>query len=357
MTTQVDASHPSGFVHMRKWAFEPFAALAHQAFTARAANTPAVSIHSIARLRMVFPVAPPAVGLRDVAAYADRFQRHQRLIAVIPLVGHKLFGPRAVRYDRFDLRFHDNRGTSDLERPDDMVSPRVGLVYKPVEPVSFYGSYSVSHLPGSGDQFASLTPTTRALEPEGFTNREVGLKWDLRPALSVTAAWYRLDRTNTAAPDPNSTARLVQTGRQRSTGYEVGLSGDVSDAWQITAAYASQRATIRSRTSAATAGATVPLVPRQTMSLWNRYQLMPRLGMGVGVTHQTRMFAAIDNTVTLPGFTRVDAAAFVTLTETMRAQLNVENVLDERYYPTSHGNNNIAPGAPRSLRFSLTVTP
>jgi catecholate siderophore receptor len=262
-----------------------------------------------------------------------------------------------VRYDRFDLNFHDNRGTSDLERQDDMVSPRVGLVYKPVEPVSFYGSYSVSHLPGSGDQFASLTPTTRALEPEGFTNREVGLKWDLRPALSVTAAWYRLDRTNTAAPDPNSTARLVQTGRQRSTGYEIGLSGDVSEAWQITAGYASQRATIRSRTSAANVGATVPLVPRQTMSLWNRYQLIRRLGVGLGVIHQTRMFAAIDNTVTLPGFTRVDAAAFVTLTETMRAQLNVENVLDERYYPTSHGNNNIAPGAPRSVRFSLTVTP
>ncbi len=262
-----------------------------------------------------------------------------------------------VRYDRFELNFHDNRGGADLAREDDMVSPRVGLVFKPVEPVSFYGSYSVSHLPGSGDQFASLTPTTRALEPEGFINREVGLKWDLRPALSLTAAWYRLDRTNTAAPDPNSTTRLVQTGRQRSSGYELGLSGNVAEAWQIAAGYASQKATIRSRTSAAEAGATVPLVARHAMSLWNRVQLVPRLGVGAGVIHQARMFAAIDNTVTLPGFTRVDAAAFLTLTETMRAQLNVENVLDERYYPTSHGNNNIAPGAPRSVRFSLTVTP
>jgi catecholate siderophore receptor len=69
------------------------------------------------------------------------------------------------------------------------------------------------------------------------------------------------------------------------------------------------------------------------------------------------MFAAIDNTVTLPGFTRVDAAAFVTVSQMLRAQLNVENLLDERYYPTSHGNNNIAPGAPRTLRFSLTLTP
>jgi catecholate siderophore receptor len=262
-----------------------------------------------------------------------------------------------VRYDRFDLRFHDNRGGEDLARLDAMISPRVGLVYKPTEPVSLYGSYSVSHLPGSGDQFASLTPTTHALEPEGFTNREFGLKWDLRPALSLTAAWYRLDRTNTAAPDPNSTTRLVQTGRQRGTGYEIGLAGSVSDAWQVAAAYASQQATILSRTSAAEPGATVPLVPRETFSVWNRYQFIPRLGAGVGVIHQTRMFAAIDNTVTLPGFTRVDAAAFVTLTQSLHAQLNVENVLDERYYPTSHGNNNIAPGAPRTLRFLLAVTP
>jgi catecholate siderophore receptor len=69
------------------------------------------------------------------------------------------------------------------------------------------------------------------------------------------------------------------------------------------------------------------------------------------------VFAAIDNSVTLPGFTRVDAAAFLTLSRSLRAQINVENVLDERYYPTSHGNNNIAPGAPRSLRFSLAVMP
>ncbi len=262
-----------------------------------------------------------------------------------------------VRYDRFDLNFHDNRGGEDLTRLDAMVSPRVGLVYKPVEPVSIYGSYSVSHLPGSGDQFASLTPTTHALEPEGFTNREVGLKWDLRPALSLTAAWYRLDRTNTAAPDPNSTTRLVQTGRQRSTGYEIGLAGNVAAAWQIAAGYASQKSTIMSQTSSAEVGAIVPLVPRETFSLWNRYQVVRRLGAGVGVIHQTRMFAAIDNTVTLPGFTRVDAAAFVTLSPSLRAQLNIENVLDERYFPTSHGNNNIGPGAPRTLLFSLAVTP
>ena len=262
-----------------------------------------------------------------------------------------------IRYDRFDLDFHDNRGGQDLTRDDEMISPRAGLVFKPVEPVSIYGTYGVSYLPGSGDQFASLTPTTRALEPEGFTNREIGVKWDIRPDVSLTGAWYRLDRTNAAAPDPNSTTRLVQTGRQRGTGHELGLAGNLTEAWQVAAGYAAQEATIVSRTSVAAAGATLPLVPRRTLSVWNRYQLFPRVGAGLGVVHQTRMFAAIDNTVTLPGFTRVDAAAFVTLSPAIRAQLNVENLLDKRYYPTSHGNDNIAPGAPRSLRFSLTLTP
>ena len=79
------------------------------------------------------------------------------------------------------------------------------------------------------------------------------------------------------------------------------------------------------------------------------------MGLGLGVLHQTRMFAAIDNTVTLPGFTRVDGAVFVRITPLLGAQLNVENLLDERYYPTSHGNNNILPGAPRTVRISLTT--
>jgi outer membrane receptor for ferric coprogen and ferric-rhodotorulic acid len=37
--------------------------------------------------------------------------------------------------------------------------------------------------------------------------------------------------------------------------------------------------------------------------------------------------------------------------------VNVENLLDERYYATSHGNNKIMPGAKRTLRLSLTARP
>ena len=262
-----------------------------------------------------------------------------------------------MRFDRLVVDYHNRRTDQRLSRTDNLASPRAGLVIKPAEPLSVYGSVGVSYLPGSGDQFGSLTATTQTLEPEQFTNREVGVKWDLHPDLALTAAVYRLDRTNTTAPDPTNAALVVQTGAQRTTGWEVGASGSISSHWQIAGGYANQVARIMSRTSAAAAGARVPLVPRQTLSLWNRYQIVPRLGTGIGVVYQAQMFAAIDNTVALPAFTRVDAALFATLTRTVRAQVNVENLFDRRYYATAHSNNNIMPGSSRQLRVALTVTP
>src|SRR6185503_1477217 len=59
-----------------------------------------------------------------------------------------------VRFDRFDLTYHNNRNGDELSRPDNLLSPRAGIVYKPIAPVSIYGSYSVSYLPSSGDQFS-----------------------------------------------------------------------------------------------------------------------------------------------------------------------------------------------------------
>jgi catecholate siderophore receptor len=68
------------------------------------------------------------------------------------------------------------------------------------------------------------------------------------------------------------------------------------------------------------------------------------------------MYAAIDNAVTLPAFTRADAAMFYTITRATRLQLNIENLFDANYYTSAQGNNNIMPGAPRTVRMSLGLT-
>ncbi len=260
-----------------------------------------------------------------------------------------------LRFDRFDLKYDNNRTGQDLRRVDNLVSPRAGIVYKPVAPLSVYGSYSVSYLPSSGDQFSSLTTITQQVEPERFDNYEVGAKWDVRPALSVTTAVYRLGRTNTRATDPNDPTRIVQTGSQRTNGFEAGVSGQVTARWKMAGGYAFQDAFVTSATTAAPEGAVVGQVPRHTFSLWNSYQLHPRVGAGVGLIHRSDMFATISDTVTLPGYVRADAAAYFTLTKDLRLQINLENAFDKRYFVNADSNTNISPGTPQTLRVALTA--
>jgi catecholate siderophore receptor len=258
-----------------------------------------------------------------------------------------------LRFDYFDLQFHNNRTGDDLRRIDNLVSPRVGVVFKPVVPLSIYANYSVSYLPSSGDQFSSLTNVTQQVKPEKFNNYEIGVKWDVRRFLSLTTAVYRLDRTNTRATDPNDPTRILQTGSQRTNGFEVGLSGNVTRLWRIAGGYAYQDAFISSATTAARKGAVVAQVPRNTFSLWNNYQILSKLGAGLGIIHRSDMFAAIDDTVVLPGYTRADAAIFYSISEHWRLQGNIENLTNKKYFLNADGNNNISPGSPRAVRIGL----
>lgn len=260
-----------------------------------------------------------------------------------------------LRFDHFDLQYHDNRAGTNLRRIDNMASPRAGVVFRATGTVSLYGSYSVSHLPSSGDQFSSLTTITVQVKPEQFTNYEGGVKWDASRNLSFTAAVYRLDRTNTRSTDPNDPTRIVQTGSQRTNGFEAGWNGSLTRAWKIAGGYAYQDAFVTSATTAAAAGAQVAQTPHHTFSLWNHYQILPKLGAGLGVVHRADMFAAVDNTVMLPAYTRADAALYYSLKEGMRLQANVENLFDRRYYINADSNNNISPGSPRAIRVGLTA--
>ena len=259
-----------------------------------------------------------------------------------------------LRFDHFNLRFHNNRNNERLSRVDNLWSPRLGIVFKPVAPLSLYGSYSVSYLPSSGDQFSSLTSVTQMLKPEKFSNYEFGAKWDLLQSLSLTSAVYSLARTNTRSTDPNDPTKIVQTGSQRTNGAEVGLNGRPTRNWQILGGYAYQDAQVTNATAAAPKGARVAQVPRHTFSLWNNYRFAGKWGAGLGLLHRSRMFAAIDNKVTLPGYTRADAAVYYTLTERVGLQANLENVFDTKYFIYADGNDNITPGSPRSVRLSLT---
>ena len=260
-----------------------------------------------------------------------------------------------LRVDRFDLHYLNQRNGDQLRRLDNLISPRLGLVIKPVVRMSLYGNYSVSYLPSSGDQFASLTIITQQVKPEKFENYELGLKWDLTRSLSLTTALFRLDRTNTRATDPNDPTRIIQTGSQRTEGFEVGISGNLSRKWQVSGGYSYLDAVVTAATLSARAGAQIGQVPHHNFALWNHYQLLPRLGAGLGIVNRSNMFAGIDNTVVVPSYTRADAAIYYSLTEHLRLQANVENLFDRQYFVNAHSNTNISPGFPRAVRVGLTA--
>lgn len=285
-------------------------------------------------------------GLATVAAVylQDQVEITSRLQAVA-----------GVRFDVFSMDFTNNRTGAAFSTTDRLVSPRLGLIYKPAVPLSVYGSYSLTFVPRAGEQLSSLSVSNEALDPEAFRNYEVGAKWDIRPALGLTAALYRLDRGNVAVPDPADPTRSLLVDAQRTKGLELEVTGAVTAGWNLIAGYTYQDGTItRSISSTAQAGAALAQVPAHSLSVWSKYELSSRWAAALGVVHRSAMFASTDNRVVLPGFTRVDGAVFFDVTSRVRAQVNVENLLDERYYASAHSNTNITPGSPRAVKLSVT---
>lgn len=289
-------------------------------------------------------VSSSTSGVRSTSAY---LQDQIELAPYLQIIA-------GVRYDRFAIDALNQLSTVRTARTDAMWSPRLGLIVKPRTNVSLYASYAKSFLPQSGDQFTTLDASYQALAPEAFRNFEVGAKWDITAALSFTAAAFQVDRNNTRANDP-VTGNVVLTGSSRVRGAEAGLAGRIAAGWQVSLGYTYQQGELRTATTAAPAGRKLDKLPAHQFAAWTRHDLTRRLALGLGLVHQSSQFATISNAVRLPAFTRIDAAAYYSLTDRAVLQLNVENLTDTRYFASAHTDNNIAPGEPISAKLTLRV--
>jgi catecholate siderophore receptor len=262
-----------------------------------------------------------------------------------------------ARFDRFDMSAVDMNTNIRRSRIDDKVSPQAAVIVKPVDNLSIYGAYSISYLPASGDQFSSLTDGTLILEPQKFENTEVGVKWNINPKLLFTTAVYNSNRTNQPIADGNNPGFFFPSGSTLTRGFETSLTGYVTNDWQSSLGYAYTDARITSATSTTVVpGNRVQLVPYNQVAWWNRYQINPMWGAGLGVIYFGDSFASSDDTVRLPGFVRFDTALYLKINETWRAQFNIENIFNKGYWASADGNNNISPGQSRTFRVSARAT-
>ena len=266
------------------------------------------------------------------------------------------------RYDNFDIDVNDAieaaNGATDgnngrLSSSDSQVSPRAGLIYKPSEELSFYASYSKSFLPRSGDQFLTLSLSSAALDAEEFENKEIGIKWNASDTLSLTAAVFEVERENGTAQDPNNPEASILTGTE-TVGFEIQLVGAVTDTWTINAGYSNLDGEEMGRVvDGDLANRSLAQLPEHMITLWNQFAINDQWRLGLGLVHQSQQYATLSNTTELPEFTRIDAAAYYDYSEDLSFQLNLENVLDEEYFPSAHNDNNIGTGAPFNARVSV----
>jgi len=270
-----------------------------------------------------------------------------------------------LRYEDFRTRVTDRRTVGfpagqqrNFDVTDTLWSPRVGVIWKPVETASVYAGYSKTYLPRGGDQLTSLSLTNQNLDPEVYENLELGAKWDINPGFNLTAAVFQLDRSNVLAlSDPNNAASpTIPIGKQRTKGVELSAAGELSEQLSFVAAYTYSDGTFLDSVSGTVrAGNRLANLPKHSASLWTRYEVNEKLGVAAGVIAQGKRFAGTDNVVAMPGFTRVDAAVFYNLTDQITAQVNVENLFDKRYYVFANSNDNITPGSPTAVKVGLTA--
>lgn len=256
-----------------------------------------------------------------------------------------------ARFDSFDQSTTDLRDLANpvsANRTDEEISPRLGVIYKPQENISIYASYSEAFLPSSGEQFAS----TGSLDPDRFEQAEIGLKWDFADSMSFTAAYFQNDQT-TAERNPVTEEEFEARGLEIE-GFELQLQGALTEKLFVTAGYSYLEGETDN-------GAELPReLPENTFSIWGSYDVTDKFGLGLGATYQDESFITdfdIGSTgphPTLPSYTRFDAAAYYDVSDDLRVQLNVENLTDETYFPTSHSTHQVTVGAPLSAKITIS---
>ena len=238
-----------------------------------------------------------------------------------------------ARYDDYEVT---NRATN-VSTPADDITFRIGASYELIDGLNAYASYAESFIPQAG--------TTRGggvIDPETATNYEVGLKgglWDGR--VTLQAAAFFLTRQNVATADPNNVpgqpAFVVATGEQEHNGFELSANWKVAPGLTLDASYGYVDAKVTKVINAAAGqgvGDPIDLVPKNTFSVYGAYAVQngPLAGLKLGLgarsisNRPTRRFR-----VNYDGYTLVDAMLAYPVSEKITLQLNVLNLLNEKY--------------------------
>jgi len=279
------------------------------------------------------------------------------------LTGGLRFDHYSTRYDATALNATSGVLTpTNLKLSDNLISGKLGLVYKPTANSSVYAAYGTAAQPPGGANFQLAAGGTGSnagrtdFLPQKAKTYEIGTKWDvLDKRLALTAALYRTDVSNEVVQD-TVTSQYYQTGKKRVQGIELGVSGAITDNWGITSGFTTMNTRVLSGPSVLADGSTaLAYTPKKAFTLWSTYQFPFGLTVGGGARHNGKLLRGSDGAVGTPAYVDsywvFDAMASYRINKNVDIQFNVYNLFDKEYVASINKSGyRYTPGAPRTYK-------
>ncbi|NWE80132.1 TonB-dependent receptor [Pseudomonas yamanorum] len=241
--------------------------------------------------------------------------------------------------------------------------PRVGLVYRYTDELSFYGSYTESFKPNSTiAPLANKTILDGSLEPEQSKSWELGTKLDIPGRITASAALFNIEKRNVLVQVGDGLTSVYSVaGKVRSRGLELDASGQLTDKWSVIGSYAYTDAVVTEDPDLK--GNRLQNVAKNTGSLSAVYDFGSILGgdqlrVGAGARYVGERSGDAANSFDLPGYTVADAfATYDTKVDGQKVkfQLNVKNLFDRTYYTSAVNTQFVSIGDARQVSVSSTL--
>ena len=277
-----------------------------------------------------------------------------------------------LRYESFTDIF--NYKNSEDELNTNAFVPRLGLTYELTNKISAYATYLEGFQPHTNT--VSLSPTAEgffwAASPARFdplesSLKEVGFKGEfMNGRLFANVAIFDITQKNILLGDTYDLDNLTTRGEQRSRGFELDISGYVTQNFQLLASYGFNNAEIVEDAVEVFIGQRIGGAPKHNVNFWGRYDFMSHtlkgIGIGFGAQSVGDRFTWYNPTyntarVLLPAYTVFDAALYYKPNNTsMQLTLKVNNLFNETYWLGGLNPSRLGPGAPRNFILTANYT-
>lgn len=271
-----------------------------------------------------------------------------------------------LRYDHYTTKYHTSTATSttDLEHSGDLLTYKLGALYKVAPNGNVYANYALSQLPPGGTaSFGAYSLSSTAssanhpnMDPQKAKTLELGTKWELmQQRLLLTGTLFRTEVTNEVYTEDDGT--ITQGGKKRVQGIELSATGQITRNWNVVAAYTLQNTKVTKGAALTEDGSSnLPHAPKSAFSLWSTYRSSTGWMVGGGARYTASIQREVKNATTpsvMPSYWVADAMVSYQVNKNLDVQLNVFNLFNKKYMTSMNKLGfRYTPGLERSARLT-----